>query len=98
MQQLLSEGVSLAAIGRQLRLDHSTVRRFVRARSLGELLVKATNRTSILDGHKLYLHQRWREGYHDIPQPHRELRARGFTGDIQRVRRSAAGQNWSAGS
>ncbi|MGW4982184.1 helix-turn-helix domain-containing protein [Streptomyces mirabilis] len=41
VQQLLSEGVSLAAIGRQLRLDHSTVRRFDRARSLGELLVCA---------------------------------------------------------
>ena len=34
MQQLLSEGKSLAAIGRQLCLDHSTVRRFARAQSL----------------------------------------------------------------
>ncbi|MGP4048824.1 ISL3 family transposase [Streptomyces sp. 2A115] len=87
VQQLLSEGKSLAAIGRQLRLDHSTVRRFTRARSLDELLVKATNRASILDEHKPYLHQRWREGCHDIPQLHREVRARGFTGDIQCVRR-----------
>ncbi|MFG2369835.1 ISL3 family transposase [Streptomyces mirabilis] len=87
VQQLLSEGKSLAAIGRRLRLDHSTVRRFARARSLDELLIKATNRTSILDGDKLYLHQRWREGCHDIPQLHRELRARGFTGDIQCIRR-----------
>lgn len=66
LRQLLSEGKSLAAIGRQLRLDHLTVRRFVRARSLYELLVKDTNRTSILDGHKPYLHQRWREGCHDL--------------------------------
>ncbi|MFJ9968531.1 ISL3 family transposase [Streptomyces avermitilis] len=87
VQQLLSEGKSLAAIGRQLRLDHSTVRRFARAQSLDELLVKATNRTSILDEHKPYLHERWREGCHDIPQLHHELRARGFTGSIQCLRR-----------
>lgn len=73
VQQLLSEGKSLAAIGRRLRLDHSTVRRFARARSLDE--------------HKPYLHRRWREGCHDIPQLHCELRAHGFTGDIQCVRR-----------
>ncbi|MFI2207521.1 transposase [Streptomyces sp. NPDC020192] len=54
VQQLLSEGESLAAIGRQLRLAHSTVRRFARAQSLDELLVKATNRASILDEHKPY--------------------------------------------
>jgi hypothetical protein len=87
VQQLLSEGKSLAAISRRLRLDHSTVRRFARARSLDELLVKATNRASILDEHKPYLHIRWSEGCHDIPQLHRELRAHGFTGDIQCVRR-----------
>lgn len=87
VQQLLAEGNSLAAIGRQLRLDHSTVRRFARAGSLDVLLVKATNSTSILDEYKPYLHQRWREGCYDIPQLHRELRERGFTGDIQCVRR-----------
>ncbi|MGW0886456.1 transposase [Streptomyces sp. NPDC002671] len=87
VQQLLAEGKSLAAIGRHLRLDHSTVRRFARAGSLDELMVKATNRISILDEYKPYLHQRWREGCQDIPQLHRELRERGFTGDIQCVRR-----------
>jgi hypothetical protein len=87
VQQLLSEGKSLAAIGRQLRLDHSTVRRFARVQSIDEMLVKATNRTSILDEHKPYLHRRWCEGCHDILQLNRELRARGFTGDIQCVRR-----------
>ncbi|WP_405863531.1 ISL3 family transposase [Streptomyces sp. NBC_00005] len=87
VQQLLSEGKTLAAIGRQLRLDHSTVRRFARAQSLDELLVKATNRASNLDEHKPYLHMRWSEGCHDIPQLHHELRARGFAGDIQCVRR-----------
>jgi len=49
VQHLLAEGKSLAAIGRQLRLDDSTVRRFARAESLDELLVKAVSRQSILD-------------------------------------------------
>ncbi|WP_280923698.1 ISL3 family transposase [Streptomyces roseochromogenus] len=87
VQQLLAEGESLASISRRLRLDHSTVRRFARAQSLDELLVKATSRASILDEYRPYLHERWREGCHDIPQLHQELRARGFAGSIQCVRR-----------
>ncbi|MER6068007.1 ISL3 family transposase [Streptomyces sp. NPDC001817] len=87
VQKRLSAGMSLAAIRRELRLDHSTVRRFARAQSLDELLVKAINRNSILDAYKSYLHRRWNEGCHDIPQLHRELREQGFSGDIQCVRR-----------
>ncbi|MFF4393615.1 hypothetical protein ACFY0G_43955 [Streptomyces sp. NPDC001552] len=87
VQALLAEGKSLAAIGRTLRLDHSTVRRFARAASLDELLAKATGRLSVLDEHKTYLHARWLEGCHDIPQLHRELRERGFTRRVQCLRR-----------
>lgn len=58
-----------------------------RAQSLNELLVKAVNRKSILDADKPYLHRRWNEGCHDIPQLHGELREQGFSGDIQCVRR-----------
>ncbi|MCX4718704.1 hypothetical protein [Streptomyces virginiae] len=67
VQALLAEGRLLTAIGRTLRLDHSTVRRFARAASLDELLAKATGRLSLLDEHKTYLHARWLEGCHDIP-------------------------------
>ncbi|MGW7824707.1 ISL3 family transposase [Streptomyces puniciscabiei] len=87
VQERLAEGKSLGAIGRELRLDHSTVRRFARATSIDELLVKAVNRQSILDEYKPYLHQRWNDGCHDIPQLHREVQALGFPGDIQTVRR-----------
>lgn len=58
VQALLAEGKSLAVIGRTLRLDHSTVRRFARAASLDELLAKAIGRLSVLDEHKPYLHAR----------------------------------------
>ncbi|MFG3026559.1 ISL3 family transposase [Streptomyces sp. NPDC048254] len=47
VQQLLSHGLSLIQISRQLRLDHSTVRRFARAGGLEELLVKAVYRVSL---------------------------------------------------
>lgn len=83
VQQRLAEGKSLAMIRRELRLDHSTVRRFARAQSLEELLVKATHRASILDPYKPYLHERWREGCHDVPRLHREIQEQGFTGDVQ---------------
>lgn len=75
VQQRLAEGKTLAAIRRELRLDHSTVRRFARAHSLNELSVKATNRATLLDEFKSYLHQRWTDGCHSVPQLHRELRA-----------------------
>ncbi|MFJ2192650.1 transposase [Kitasatospora sp. NPDC087861] len=80
VQERLAEGKSLTAIGRELRLDHSTVRRFARASGIDELLVKAVNRQSILDEYKSHLHQRWREGCRDIPLLHRELRELGFPG------------------
>ena len=87
VQERLAEGKSLGAIGRELRLDHSTVRRFARATSLDELLTKAVNRQSILDEYKPHLHQRWNEGCHDIPRLYREVQELGFPGDIQTVRR-----------
>ncbi|MFE5948600.1 transposase [Streptomyces sp. NPDC056480] len=87
VQERLAEGKSLRAIARELRLDHSTVRRFARAGSIDELLTRAVNRQSILDAYKPYLHQRWSDGCHDIPRLHRELRDLGFPGDIQTVRR-----------
>ncbi|GLW04485.1 transposase [Streptomyces lavendulae] len=87
VQKWLAEGKSLGEIRRTLRLGHSTVRRFARAGSLDEFLVKATGRLSVLDEHKAYLHAHWLDGRHDIPQLHRELRERGFTGSVQCVRR-----------
>jgi hypothetical protein len=87
VQERLAEGKPLGVIGRELRLDHSTVRRFARATSIDELPVKAVNRQTILDKYKPCQHQRWNEGCHHIPQLHREVQALGFPGDIQTVRR-----------
>ena len=52
---LLADGASLAEIGRQLELERGTVRRFARATSVDELLVKAVNRASLLDGYTQHM-------------------------------------------
>ncbi|MEC3975869.1 ISL3 family transposase [Amycolatopsis sp. H20-H5] len=87
VQSLLAQGYSLGAIGRELTLDPSTVRRFARATSVEELLVKAVNRTSKLDRYKPYLNQRWNEGCTEAARLHTELQALGWRGSVQAVRR-----------
>jgi transposase len=87
VQELRAQGLSLGAISRQLGLDHGTVRRFARANTVDELLVKAVNRTSTLDRFKPYVNQRWNEGCHDAARLHTELQALGWHGSVQTVRR-----------
>lgn len=87
IQQQLAEGRSISAISRTLRLDRHTVRRFARATDLDELLAKATNRTTLLDAYQPYLHQRFNEGHTDAAALYREIRAQGYRGSRQTVRR-----------
>jgi hypothetical protein len=71
-------------------LDRKTVRRFARAATVDELLVKATTRESKLDQFKPYICQRWNEGVTDAAALHAELRERGWAGSAQTVRRYVA--------
>ncbi|MGW2372968.1 transposase [Kitasatospora sp. NPDC001683] len=87
VRQLLDGGSTLENICRTLQLDRSTVRRFVRATGIDELLVKATNRSTILDEYKPYLHQRWNEGCHNTAELPQEIVTMCFAGSIQTVRR-----------
>jgi transposase len=87
VRQLLADGASLSAIGRQLQLERSTVRRFARATSVDELLVKATNRASLLDGFTAHLAARVAAGVTDATLLYAEITAMGFTGSVQTVRR-----------
>ena len=87
VQQLLADGASLAEIGRQLELERGTVRRFARATSLDELLVKAVNRASRLDGYTQHLTARFAAGVTNAAVLHAELAALGFTGSVQTIRR-----------
>ncbi len=87
VQRLAAAGYSIGAIGVELDLDRSTVRRFARASTVDELLVKATNRTGVLDGHAEHLTARFAAGITDTAILHAELRERGYTGSIQTIRR-----------
>jgi transposase len=80
-------GMSMGAIARELGLDRATVRRFVRARDVEELLVKTRQRASLLDGFTDYLHHRWSQGARDAVVLTGELRELGYRGSDQTVRR-----------
>jgi transposase len=87
VQQLLADGASLAEICRKLELEHGTVRRFDRATSLDELLVKAVNRASVLDRYTQHLTARFTAGVTNATVLHAELSALRFTGSVQTIRR-----------
>jgi transposase len=87
VQELVAAGHSLGAISVQLNLDRGTVRRFARAATVDELLVKATNRLSLLDGHAEHLLARFTAGVTDTAILLAELRERGYTGSVQTLRR-----------
>jgi transposase len=87
IQDLRAKGESIAAISRSLHLDIQTVRRFAHASGLEELLAKTAERASVLDGFTDWLHQRWSQGCTDAAQLTKELKAQGYAGSDQTVRR-----------
>jgi transposase len=87
IQQLRAAGYSIARIARELELERNTVRRFLRARSLDELLAKTTSRVTLLDGFEPYLHRRWNEGCTDAAHLFAEIRDAGYRGSALTVRR-----------
>jgi transposase len=87
VQQLLGQGCSISAIARQLRLDRHTARRYATAPSIETLLAKTTSRGTLLDAFKPYLHRRFNEGCTDAARLTDEIRAQGYQGSDQTVRR-----------
>jgi transposase len=86
VQALVAQGKGIKPIMRELGLAKPTVRRFVRARSVEELLATPrTGRPSILDPFRPYLHQRWREGATNASDLFRELRQQGYAGSLGTV-------------
>jgi transposase len=84
---LRAQGQTISAIARSLHLDVQTVRRFAHATSLDQLLAKTVERASVLDGFTPYLQQRWTQGCTDAAVLTQELKAQGYAGSDQTVRR-----------
>ncbi|MEE1836284.1 ISL3 family transposase [Streptomyces sp. SP17KL33] len=86
IHERIERGDSLRAIARELRLSRGTVLRFARAADVEQLLVAATNRPSVIDDYRLYLHHRWMEGCTNAAALTREIQQLGYRGDIDTVR------------
>jgi len=86
IHQLRAQGHSLTAISRQLGVCFRTVQRYAAA-SLDDLLAPAIHRSSVLDGHADYIHQRRVEGLTDAAMLHADLQTRGRLRTVQRYLR-----------
>jgi len=87
VQECLARGLSRAAAARELNLDIQTVRRFANATCAEELLGRAEHRSTKIDPYIDLVNQRWNEGVTNAEAITAELRALGFKGDAQTVRR-----------
>jgi hypothetical protein len=87
VHERLARGLSRAAVARELDLDIQTVRRFANATCAEELLGKAEHRLTKLDPFIDLVNHRWNEGVTSAAAITAELRALGFKGDAQTVRR-----------
>nr|WP_245234781.1 ISL3 family transposase [Streptomyces flavochromogenes] len=73
VHQLLAQGRSLRGISRDLDLDYYAVRRYARTPNAEELLVKVTQRRTLLDDYKSYIYQRFVQGCRNASQLYREV-------------------------
>jgi transposase len=85
IHQLLDAGHTRAAAARILGLSAPTVATYAQAASPGEITAAA--REQALDPWKPYLTARWNAGARDARALHAEIKARGYTGSGQQVRR-----------
>lgn len=78
---LKEQGKGIKTIKRELGLAKETVRRFYRAASVEELLVKPrAGRRSVLDEYKPFLHQRWNAGCTNASRLYDEIAEQGYRG------------------
>lgn len=87
VNELAATGLPLNAIGRRLRLDRKTVRRY-RNKNLADLLASALDRgQDVLDPFMEYVQHRFHAGCTSSMQLYREVLALGYTGGYHVVHR-----------
>lgn len=89
---LSARGLTIAAIADQLRLNRTTVRKFVRVSSAADLRRATGQGPRGLDGFTPYLVRRWREGCQTAAYLYNEVQALGYRGSKRTVRRFV--ENW----
>lgn len=78
---LKGDGKGIKTIMRELGLAKETVRRFVRAEGVEDLLAKPrAGRPSVLDAYKPYLHERCNAGITNASMLYREISEQGYRG------------------
>jgi transposase len=85
VMELVRNGVAKKQIARQLGLDRRTVRHWIQSGSFPER--KTVHHRSSADLFASYLDQRWQQGCRNAAQLWREIRERGFRGQVSQVRR-----------
>jgi transposase len=94
IHELVSQGLTLSAIARRLRLDRKTVRRFANVDVAADLLGARgprSYRATALDPYLPYLAGRWQEGQHVTAFLFDEIWQKGYRGSKRTVRRQLAG-------
>jgi transposase len=93
VQTLAARGLTLSAIGRRLRLDRKTVRKFARAPSAEAVAAprRADTASGLLAPFLPYLARRWQEGCRDGARLGEELRGQGYPGSARALRRYLTG-------
>jgi hypothetical protein len=87
VHELWRQGMSKAAIGRQLGLHQATVCKLVNAATADEVVAKSLQRAHIVDPYIEHLHRRWNEGTRNATELYREIKQLGYEGGELAVQR-----------
>lgn len=84
--RLRAQGLSKAAVGRELGLHQATVRKFANA-TAQDLITKSQQRAHLVDPYVVHLHRRWNEGERNATALFREIKSQGYPGAELAVQR-----------